>query len=223
MKTLGERIKIAREKQGLTQVQLADLLGVKGQTVYRWEKGERNPDYETLMDIAIHLSVNVSDLLENADLAESCGEDKLGLNSSSLKYWEKEAAKIRKLLNTENADAFAQIEDIYIREFNETKEKLYKIIGWAEPMSYTYSLPYPDKLGGLHARNYKSDEVYSKDISNKGLMLHETSLVTLVNYLRDRIKKENKTLNEEDRSDIQKVLSSCMCDLDNSNGDEKTA
>ena len=56
-----------------------------------------------------------------------------------------------------------------------------------------------------------------------GLMLHETSLLTLVNYLRDRIKKENKTLNEEDRSDIQKVLSSCMCDLDNSDGNERTA
>lgn len=55
------------------------------------------------------------------------------------------------------------------------------------------------------------------------LLLHETSLLTLVNYLRDRIKKENKTLNEEDRSDIQKVLSSCMCDLDNSDGDERTA
>jgi len=59
--------------------------------------------------------------------------------------------------------------------------------------------------------------------SHNGLMLHEASLVTLANYLRDRIKKENKSLSEEDRSDIQKALSSCMCDLDNSNGDEKTA
>lgn len=59
--------------------------------------------------------------------------------------------------------------------------------------------------------------------SHNGLMLHETSLVTLANYLRDKIKKENKTLNQEDRSDIQKVLSSCMCDLDNSDGNERTA
>ena len=63
----------------------------------------------------------------------------------------------------------------------------------------------------------------SPRIPEDDLLLHETSLVTLANYLRDRIKKENKTLNEEDRSDIQKVLSSCMCDLDNSNGDERTA
>jgi len=59
--------------------------------------------------------------------------------------------------------------------------------------------------------------------SHNSLMLHEASLVILVNYLRDRIKKENKTLNQEDRSDIQKALSSCMCDLDNSDGNEKTA
>lgn len=66
-------------------------------------------------------------------------------------------------------------------------------------------------------------EIMPDHSSHNGLMLHETSLVTLANYLRDRIKKENKTLNEEDRSDIQKVLSSCMCDLDNSDGNERTA
>ena len=57
----------------------------------------------------------------------------------------------------------------------------------------------------------------------EGLMLHETSLVTLVNYLHDRIKKENILLNEEDRSGIQKALSSCLCHLDGTKGDEKTA
>jgi len=78
----------------------------------------------------------------------------------------------------------------------------------------------PDFLKPPAAENLQKPQDHN---SHDGLMLHEASLVTLVNYLRDRIKKENKSLSEEDRSDIQKALSSCMCDLDNSNGNEKTA
>jgi len=78
----------------------------------------------------------------------------------------------------------------------------------------------PDFLKSSAAGNLQKPQDHN---SHDGLMLHEASLVTLVNYLRDRIKKENKSLSEEDRSDIQKALSSCMCDLDNSNGNERTA
>ncbi len=35
----GEELKEKREKLGLTQTELADILGVKMNTVYRWESG----------------------------------------------------------------------------------------------------------------------------------------------------------------------------------------
>ena len=35
----GKELKSKREKMGLTQTELADILGVKMNTVYRWESG----------------------------------------------------------------------------------------------------------------------------------------------------------------------------------------
>jgi DNA-binding transcriptional regulator YiaG len=35
----GTELKLKREKLGLTQTELADILGVKMNTVYRWESG----------------------------------------------------------------------------------------------------------------------------------------------------------------------------------------
>jgi len=47
----GEGIKREREKLGMTQVDLAKLLGVAMNTVSRWEIGQRNPHPLTLKAI----------------------------------------------------------------------------------------------------------------------------------------------------------------------------
>jgi transcriptional regulator with XRE-family HTH domain len=49
---LGERIKEARLKAGLTQVRLADHLGVTDPVVAMWEHGKRRPTIENLLEIA---------------------------------------------------------------------------------------------------------------------------------------------------------------------------
>lgn len=42
--TIADRIRRARERAGLTQAELAALLGVSGKNVvYHWEAGRRNP------------------------------------------------------------------------------------------------------------------------------------------------------------------------------------
>lgn len=44
----AERLKEIRNGAGMTQVQLAEALGVSKGTVAMWEIGKRKPDYETL-------------------------------------------------------------------------------------------------------------------------------------------------------------------------------
>lgn len=51
------RYRIARD---LSQSQLAKLLGVKQPTVARWETGEHNPTWETLLVLAQKLGIIVS-------------------------------------------------------------------------------------------------------------------------------------------------------------------
>lgn len=61
--TIGERIKKARKKAGLTQKALADKLGIPYQGISQYERGVRKPKLETLDRIAEALGVNFLDLV----------------------------------------------------------------------------------------------------------------------------------------------------------------
>ena len=65
--TLGERIKDARKKKGLTQDDLAKMLGITFAMIGQYERGERNPKRETLQRIADALGVNIGELFGQSD------------------------------------------------------------------------------------------------------------------------------------------------------------
>ena len=60
--TIGERIKANRLKRGLTQKELADLLGISPVNISQLENGNRSPTYATLMKIAKALDMNMKGL-----------------------------------------------------------------------------------------------------------------------------------------------------------------
>ena len=62
-KVIGKKIEMYRKKRGLSAQDLADLMKVSRQSVYRWENGERIPDVLTFMKLARMLDVRVEDLL----------------------------------------------------------------------------------------------------------------------------------------------------------------
>lgn len=62
---IGEVIKAARKKAGLTQKQLAERMGVNPSLISQYEKGFRNPKLETLERIASALEVPLEDLLSD--------------------------------------------------------------------------------------------------------------------------------------------------------------
>lgn len=57
------QIRYLRQSQGLNQVQLAEKLGVKKQSVSNWENGNIMPSIEMLMRIADYFSVSTDYLL----------------------------------------------------------------------------------------------------------------------------------------------------------------
>ena len=69
MKQIGARIRVLREKQGLTQQELADRLQVTRQTVSNYEIGRSQPDLEMLEQLANVLNVDVAVLLGNGTAA----------------------------------------------------------------------------------------------------------------------------------------------------------
>jgi len=56
-------MKLARIKSGLSQSELADLIGVKSNIISRYETGVNYPSVETLLKISEELNVSVGYLL----------------------------------------------------------------------------------------------------------------------------------------------------------------
>lgn len=62
---ISERIKYYRELRGMTQEQLADAIGVRPQTIYKYEKDiVTNIPIERLKQIAAALGVDARDLVD---------------------------------------------------------------------------------------------------------------------------------------------------------------
>ena len=59
---VGARIREARRSAGLTQRELAGLVGVYPQTVWFWEAGRMTPTYEHRVAVASHCRMHVSEL-----------------------------------------------------------------------------------------------------------------------------------------------------------------
>lgn len=59
----GNTIKTLREKNRMTQIRLADMLGVSDKTVSKWETGKGYPDITLLEPIAEALQVSVTELI----------------------------------------------------------------------------------------------------------------------------------------------------------------
>ena len=59
----GEAIRLLREKNRLTQAELADKIGVSDKAVSRWETGKGYPDITLLEPLARELKASVAELL----------------------------------------------------------------------------------------------------------------------------------------------------------------
>ncbi|GCF94995.1 hypothetical protein NRIC_28860 [Enterococcus florum] len=64
---LGKQLRNYRTKHALTQKQLASMLYVSDKTVSKWERGNGQPDIDTLKNIARLLQMSVDDLLNKRE------------------------------------------------------------------------------------------------------------------------------------------------------------
>lgn len=71
--TFGEKIKQARKTLGLTQRQLADIIGAKHNSISDWENDKNKPDPDTIELLLGALKINANDLFESTSSAEYYG------------------------------------------------------------------------------------------------------------------------------------------------------
>jgi len=60
---INEQIAFLRKQKGITQEELANVLGVTNQSVSKWESGNNYPDVQLLPEIAKHFEVTIDELL----------------------------------------------------------------------------------------------------------------------------------------------------------------
>ena len=64
---LGEKIKLFRERRNMTQVEIADILGVKPATVSKYESGTLEPNIELLKKLSELFDISIDELLKEDD------------------------------------------------------------------------------------------------------------------------------------------------------------
>ena len=72
---IADRLVKLRKKNGLSQEELADKLGLSRQAVSKWERAESSPDTDNLICLAKLYNVSLDDLLQTSQDVEEIAED----------------------------------------------------------------------------------------------------------------------------------------------------
>lgn len=69
-KKIGDFLKVLRKEKGITQEDFAEVMGVSGRTVSRWETGSNMPDLDIIIQIADYYDVEIKELLDGERKSE---------------------------------------------------------------------------------------------------------------------------------------------------------
>ena len=81
---IGKFIAEMRKEQNLTQIEMAEKLGISNKTVSKWECGNGMPDYAVMEELCITLNINVNELLSGERLPSKDYNKKAEENMMSL-------------------------------------------------------------------------------------------------------------------------------------------
>lgn len=83
---IAERLTLLREKKGVNQQDVADMLHVKRTTVANYEAGKRSPDYDTLVKLADYYGVSCDYIIRGVRSEFSEINSTLGLNDEAVDF-----------------------------------------------------------------------------------------------------------------------------------------
>ncbi len=72
---VGKFLQSLRKEKGLTQEQLAEMVGVAQRTVSRWETGNNMPDIDILIELSDFYKIDLREILSGERKSENMNED----------------------------------------------------------------------------------------------------------------------------------------------------
>lgn len=113
MKQIGKKITDLRKANNMTQMELADKLGISFQAVSNWERGNTMPDISKLPELAEIFHISVDELLNGkAPLVEAVLNDTVDEYMEEGNVTEQEIADALPLLKPEQAEEILENADI---------------------------------------------------------------------------------------------------------------
>ncbi len=106
MKKIGGTISRMRKAANLTQMELADRMGVSFQAVSNWERGQTMPDISRLPELSEALGVTVDEILGDRQAADIL--EKLEKSEEAPKLTGDEIKEVAPLLRPDQADKAAK-------------------------------------------------------------------------------------------------------------------
>ena len=100
LKKIGLFLKELRREKGITQEQVAEVFGVSGRTVSRWETGTNMPDLSILIQIADYYDVDLKEILNGERKSKDMDKEEKETLLKVADYSEMEKEKAAKAGNT---------------------------------------------------------------------------------------------------------------------------
>ena len=100
LKKIGLFLKELRREKGITQEQVAEVFGVSGRTVSRWETGTNMPDLSILIQIADYYDVDLKEILNGERKRKDMDKEEKETLLKVADYSEMEKEKAAKAGNT---------------------------------------------------------------------------------------------------------------------------
>jgi len=113
MKQIGKKITNLRKENNMTQMELADKLGISFQAVSNWERGNTMPDISKLPELAEIFQISVDELLNGkAPLIEAVLNDTIDEYMEEGNVTEQEIADTIPLLKPEQTEEILEKADV---------------------------------------------------------------------------------------------------------------
>lgn len=92
----GSFLKALRQKEGLTQEQLAEKFNVSSRTVSRWETGSNMPDLSILIEIADFYDVDIREIIDGERKSEDMDNETKNTLKKAAEYSDAEKKLLKK-------------------------------------------------------------------------------------------------------------------------------
>lgn len=110
-------VELLRKKNKLSQIKLAESLGVKRSTMSNYERGHTEPDIATLISISRYFGISIDDILlrnlaEDAEYSQFVEKPGAVYQKVSSEEMIKDKSRIIELLETENERLKTEVSDL---------------------------------------------------------------------------------------------------------------